>query len=352
LTDHLALIEKYNIPITKIDTRRNYWLVRTNSGEYFEEFFLGNFVGINWNDFNDPNDFLDVNKESTTARLAETYKENKQPGHTFGQIRRFFHEMRIGDIVMIPSQDSKHIGFGEITSNVEVTQMSQTEIDEGECPYLKRRSVKWIKTVARKKLDPYLYRMMHTHLTISNANDYADAIDRTMYSFYYKGDRAHLVLNVEQQKDIPLMDLLDALQAPLDLVDFVHDPENPNIVFNKRDLDAKLRVQSPGIIELVSSGHAFTLVVIIGIAVVGLVGGKLKVNVNKEKVEGELSSEGLLEKIIKMRQQKQNTIPAKAESIEELERKLLYAQKALKMETPEVINDYLEVNPAETKDDM
>ena len=344
LAQDLEMIKKYDIPIVRIDPNINYWLIRTNAGEYFEEFYLENFVGINWNNFNEANDFLDVNKEATTIRLAETYKENKQPGHTFSQIKRFFHEIKIGDIVMIPSQNSKHIGFGEVTSDVYISKLSQTETDEGECPYEKRRNIRWVKTVARNKLDPYLYKMMHTHLTISNANDYADAIDRTMYNYYYKGDKAHLVLNVKQKDDIPLMDLVSALQAPLDLVELIQNPEDPNKVYNKRDLDGKLRVQSPGIIEFVSSGGAFSLVVLAGILIVGLVGGKFKFNVTKEKAEGEISTEGLLEKIIKIRQQNidgQPKVPNK-EEITAIEDKLKDAKEKLDMETPQELNAYFE----------
>lgn len=335
---HLEFIEKYNIPIVNINPERNYWLIRTSSGDYFDEFFLGNFIGINWNEFNDPQHFTEENKERTTFRIAETYKDNKQPGHTFGQIKRFFHEIKTDDIVMIPSKDSKHIGFGIVKSDYFISKKSQTELDEGECSYEKRRHVQWIKTVDRRKLDPYLYKMMHTHLTISNANDYADAIDRTMYSYYYKGDKAHLVLNVKQEKDIPLIDLLEALQAPLEIIDLIQNPTDPERDFNKRDLDAKLRVQSPGVIELVSSGGAFLLVVALGIVIVGFVGGKIKFNATKDKVEGEMSTEGLFEKIIKIRQQ---NIDNNKQSAEELEKKLKSAQENLDMETPKVLNEFL-----------
>lgn len=137
MNNELDFIKKYNIPVVKIDPKRNYWLVRTNAGEYFEEFYLGDFIGINWNEFSDPLDFTDVHKEDTTINIADTYKENKQPGHTYSQIKRFFHEIKIGDIIMIPSKNSKHIGFGEVSSDVFISKNSQTEIDEGECTYEK-----------------------------------------------------------------------------------------------------------------------------------------------------------------------------------------------------------------------
>lgn len=336
----LEWIKENNVPIVQVDTNRNYWLVRTNSGMYFQDFLLGDYIGINWNEFNDPEEFTDKNKDRTIEKISKIYKDNKQPGHIFSHIKRFFHDMKIGDIVMIPSENSKHIAFGEIISDVYISKKTQTEIDEGDCPYEKRRNVKWLKTVHRKKLDPYLYRMMNSHLTISNADDYAAAIDRTMYSYYYKGDKAHLVLNINQQNNIALIDLLDALQAPLDLIDYIQDPTNPDIKFDKRDLDVKLRVQSPGMIEFVSIGKAFSLVVLLGIVIVGLVGGSFKFNASRERIEGEFSTEGLLEKILKFKKLDKTEVDEETvnRELNDLIEKMKSSSKKLEIKTPEELD--------------
>lgn len=339
-------LKEFNVPIVEIDVDRSYWLVRTNGGEYFEDFHLGDYIGINWNEYNDANDFSEDNKENTTLRIGQTYTDNKQPGHTFSQINRFFHELKIGDIVMIPSKDSKFIAFGEIDSDVYIEETSQTELDEGACPYNKRRKVKWIKTVARKKLDPYLYRMMNVHLTISNADDYADAIDRTIHSFYFKGDKSHLVLEVNQENDIPLMDLVDALSAPLNLVDYIQNPLQNDQSFNKRDLDAKLRVQSQGVIEFVSSGGAFLVPIIIGIVIVGIVGGKAHFKKTKETTEAGVESDGLLSKLllfIKHKDEhslKEKELDAKLLQLQDIHEKITNASEKLKIEVPEELSNY------------
>lgn len=83
-------IEEFNIPIIEIDVNRNYWLVRTNSGEYFEDFHLGNYIAINWNKFNDKSHFTTQNRTNTIQEIESAYPDNKQPGHTYGQINRFF----------------------------------------------------------------------------------------------------------------------------------------------------------------------------------------------------------------------------------------------------------------------
>lgn len=346
LIDELAFIKEFNVPIVKIDENREYWLVRTNSGEYFEDFHLGNYIGINWNEFNDSEDFTLKNKNSTTLRIEETYTDNKQPGHTFSQINRFFHELKLGDIVMIPSKDSRFIAFGEISSHVYIETKSQTELDEGACPYEKRRKVTWIKTVARKRLDPYLYRMMNVHLTISNANDYADAIDRTIHSFYYKGDKSHLVLGVNQEKDISLIDLVDALSAPLELVDYMQNPLKKDQAFHKKNLDAKLRVQSQGVIEFVSSGAAFLIPVIAGLIIVGMVGGKANYKRTKETTEAGLESDGILGKVLQFVKHKDEhglkvkELDAKLLQIKDIEKKLESSAEKLKIEVPSELSNY------------
>ncbi|MEK4715220.1 hypothetical protein [Sporosarcina sp. FSL K6-5500] len=301
----LKMIEEFQIPIVKIDPKRGYWLIRTQAGLYFDEFHLDQFIGVGWNEFNEPGHFKESNKERTMETIKDTL-EDVQAWRVFTQLKRFFHEIKVGDIVMIPSVNSTHIIFGEVMSDVYFEEITEETIEEETCPYEKRRKVKWIKSVKRKSLDPYLYRMMQSHFSISNASEYADAIDRTLHSFYYKGDQAHLILKVEQENDIPLLDLLDALQAPLALVDVINELDPGSSNFNKRDLDAKLRVQSPGMIELASAGPAFALVAILGMVIVAIVGGNLsfkKTKQNGDQTEGALQTEGLYEKLLKWRHQ-------------------------------------------------
>lgn len=342
----LKMIEEFQIPIIKIDPDRGYWLIRTKSGQYFNEFHLDGFIGVGWNEFNNPEHFTDGNKVSTTQLISDTI-EDVQSWRIFSQLQRFFHGIKVGDIVMIPSVNSTHIIFGEVTSDVYIEEISEEALEAETCPFEKRRKVKWIKSVERKLLDPYLYKMMQSHFSISKASVYADAIDRTLHSFYYKGDQAHLILKVKQENDIPLLDLLEALQAPLDLVEVINEISNDSTQFDKRDLDAKLRVQSPGMIELASAGTAFALVAILGMVIVGLVGGSLTIKKSKhdgDQTEGSLQSDGLLEKLLKWRQQTHNNeMQKKVLEVDEatfrrimpIQEQLNRAKQTLKMDLPE-----------------
>ncbi|PQD94383.1 hypothetical protein CYL18_14300 [Pradoshia eiseniae] len=286
------LIQKYNLPIVQLDNNRNYWLVRTNAGAYFEEFFTENYIAVGWDDFTNFDMFKTKKKdESITKELAEAYPK-EQPGRIYGQIHRFLYEMKIGDVVMIPSENSTLIRFGIIESEPRMRSISDTRIDEGACPYVKVRTVKWIKTVRRLELDPYLFRMMQSHQAISNANDYAHFIDRTLHSFFIKNNKAFLVLPVKKEGDIPAYDLIRFVDSIIDLIPLVNDIKGIEQEFEKEDLDLKLNVQSPGFTEFVS--NAPHLILGIGLLLIFLTGSKFK-GISSSDEEYEANFKGLFE---------------------------------------------------------
>lgn len=320
------LIKEYEIPIVQIDHNRKYWLVRTQAGEYYENFYFENFIAIGWEEFNDIERFKSTEKQIMIGEIERTYPDYKKPGLLYSQINRFLFELSLGDVVMIPSPNSNRISFGIIESDAETVEVRETDIEEGACPFSKRRKVKWLKTVNREELDPYLYKMMHTHLTISNATDYAEVIDRTLHSFYIKNGSAHLVLDVKQENDIPAVDLIDGINNILDIVPLLINPEDESVDFNKKDVDLKLRVQSPGVIELLSSNAPWCIIGV-GLVLNFVIGGGFKATFTTKTAEVEASSQGLIEKILKLREQKN------AHQLKELE--LQQTIENLKLQLPE-----------------
>ncbi|MEV2910845.1 hypothetical protein ABNF65_20085 [Paenibacillus larvae] len=308
-----SFITEYNLPVTIVPSERKYWLVRTQSGEFYEEFFHENFIAINWDEFSDIEKFKNSEKDNIILEIERYYKsyppdKQPQPGRIYGQIYRFLFELNIGDIVMIPSLNSAYISFGIITSDTYIEKVSENSQDLGLCPYKKRRKVKWLRTVQRNKLDPYLYKMMNTHHTISNADDYAHFIDRTLHSFYVKDNKAFFVVHVNQEKDIPAIDIINYVSSVLDLVPLVQNPEEPDKEFTKDQIELKMNVQSPGLIEF--SSQSVLLMIIVGGLLISLVGGKIKftrkVNGKEEQQSEtglEVESEGLFEKLIKFTKQ-------------------------------------------------
>jgi restriction system protein len=118
--------------------------------------------------------------------------------------------------------------------------------------------VEWLKTVARDSLDPYLYRVLYSHHTITNADEYSSYIDRTLHSLYTKGDRAHLVLRVNTHNAVRLKDLSLLMDG---IIDVVRECNLPKAVLEElENLEVKINVQSPGPIEYITSVGAVALI--------------------------------------------------------------------------------------------
>ncbi|OKP88387.1 hypothetical protein A3844_08440 [Paenibacillus helianthi] len=308
-------IEDYNIPVTMNHENREYWLVRTQSGEYYDEFFHDEYIGIGWNEFSDINRFYSVDRETILQEIETVYSKDgeisksPQPGRIYSSIIRFLFQIRIGDVVIIPSLNSSHLSFGIVTGEPYTFEPQEVDIEFGACPFYKRRSVTWIETVSRNSLDPYLYRMMQTHQAISRATNYADKIDRSMYSFYLKGTTAHLAINIMQENKIPAYDLISYVDSVLNIIPHIENVEDSDLTYSKKDVDIKLNVQSQGIMEFFSSNMPY-LVLVLEVVVVGFMGGKVKfkrTNKSGEKDisnEFELQSDGYMEKRRKLLKQR------------------------------------------------
>ena len=165
-----------------IDTKRRYWFVRTESGKYYDEFILDEFIAIGWNEIPCVSE---TNKEEDVVQLIKKYyPEVAQPTRPINQIRRFCEEMKHGDIVIIPKKGAAVLAFGIITSDVIVRELTEDELLDDSCPYIRSRSVNWIKGIPKYRIDPQLYQFLRNQHAISVADAYAPFIDRIMNSFY------------------------------------------------------------------------------------------------------------------------------------------------------------------------
>ena len=102
-----------------IDSNREYWFVRTDGGKHFKTFYENGFIAIGWNEIT-LEDIKNVTPggNSIKNKLAKVYnKDITQTKHKrdvtsyFNKIMRF-HQLRMGDVVMIPSFGSSHLAFG------------------------------------------------------------------------------------------------------------------------------------------------------------------------------------------------------------------------------------------------
>lgn len=287
-----------SIGIDVISPDRHYWFVRTDGGEYFDDFFLGNYVGIQWNE-------IQVRLGATLDELEDVvrdrYPDEPRPGYVAGQIFKFAFEFKAGDIVLIPSKNSKYIAFGEILDDLMYIEDESTETtpdifaDTDEISrliYKKRRRVRWIKTVQRDKLDPYLKTFIYAHNTIVDLNPYALFIDRSLSDFYVKGDSCFFSFRVNRKENIPYGKMLQFLLANQKIADHINTyfktftTQYGEISLN--DFSIKINVQSEGPIQLVGP---MKKALAFGLITVSLLGGKVDLSLLGQ--EFSLESDGI-----------------------------------------------------------
>lgn len=277
------IIQKEVLVIPYVPPERNYWLVRTQGGKYYNSFHLNNYIAIAWNEIGVniiemTSEDKPLTKEQVFEAYGNIYKNNEKKLKYYSRsasritntINRFTHEIKKGDIVIIPSTDSSEVSFGEVLedniyfeSNFPTTQPKE-RADEKFCPFIKRKKVNWLKTVRRSELDPKLYALFHSQHTISSADKdlYGNYIDRTIDSIYIKGETAHLVLEVKQKKDINALVFANLIKDSVVSVDALKDISLKNQVSGK-NIKIKANVQSPGPIEFFGPIYEILLLTVI-----------------------------------------------------------------------------------------
>lgn len=283
-----------NFLVPYISASRNYWLVRTEGGTYYNSFRANGYVGISWNDLDF--DFFNQNvyQQSKSIITGEDVKNlyeqkffdneerleyySKNATRISTMINRFAFGMKKGDIVLIPSSSSKTISFGEVLDddiyfegNLPVNP-PQDDKESTYCPFVKRKSVRWLKDVKKHELDSNLYTLLYSQHTVNliNSKKYGHYIDRTLDSIYIKGNKAHLVLNVKQTDDINALSFADIIKDSIKIVN-EFNYEYPNVKsINGNKIKIKANVQSPGPMELFGSVKEVLLLTSIVIDIFGI----------------------------------------------------------------------------------
>jgi restriction system protein len=325
--DLLKEIEEIVSKLHVIPSTKQYWLIRTQSGLYYDSFRKNGFVAIGHDDITlydlntakkkFPADGKKLQRE--IRDIAARKYEDGNEGLIAGQVYRFIFELTKGDIVIIPSENSDVISFGVVTSDI-IPELSARDIEETDCPFRKRKSVEWVHDIYKSKLDPYMFKMFQAHQAINNVSAYKDVIERTIGNFFVREDEASLVLMVEKETDISAKSLFD-------LGHYLLEYSNQFIINNELPLsidsiDVKINVNSIGKIQLSSKDkRTIWLVALLGIVVVG---GGLKIDTAGFKMD--LSTNGLIQKAIDYQNNSQDR---------EIRQKLVDSMDSLKVQPPQ-----------------
>lgn len=138
------------------------------SGDADTLFLKKQCVAVGWAKMGDLSS-LKPDREAFKNRVAEAYPE-KKPGaipNNAGQLFRFVHEMKPGDIVVYPSKRDRQIHLGRIVGGY--THDPQTEPG-----YPHRRSVEWLRHVPRTRFSQGALYEIGSALSLFVVRNYAE----------------------------------------------------------------------------------------------------------------------------------------------------------------------------------
>lgn len=262
--------------IPTINSSSDYWLVRSNSGEFFTDFNINSYIGIAWNEIS-LDDIKSAKNDSETLKNTLRKKLKTDNDHEIseqsygsiaGQLLRFVNKIKVNDIVVVPSERSERFIVGKVISEPyeenNISNENETE-DYHKSNYKKRIQVRWINRFNRSDADSALYKMIYTHNTLSNINEYKAFINRALYRYYIEDDKLYISFKVTESDNI----------SSESLGQFIYQYSLLNrMLFPDNKLDVKTNVQSPGDIEFIShivkdGLYLFGLISAGGIALMG-----------------------------------------------------------------------------------
>ena len=150
-------------------TDTNFWGIHAGKTGDADTLFLKNHcVAVGWIKMGDLG-ALKSEREAFKARVAEVYPDAK-PGaipNNAGQLFRFVHEMKSGDIVVYPSKRDRQVHLGRVEGNY-------TYDPKTEPGYPHRRPVKWLRSVPRTHFSQGALYEIGSAMSLFLVKNYAD----------------------------------------------------------------------------------------------------------------------------------------------------------------------------------
>lgn len=290
--------------LSVINNKRNYWFIRTQGGDFYKTFLENSYVAIGYDSINLSLIKNAANDKSGKKYLAEIIKkqfpDESKPGYIGNQLIDFSYNIKKGDVIIIPSESSSKISIGEVLE----TPIYELKNSLGayDCPYLKRKKIKWLKqNLTFNHIDSKLFSIKYSQRTITKIQEeFYPYIDRIISPIYIKNDNAHLAINVERKEDFPAYDVFKTWTELLDLTEEFGNEEK--IVINKKDINLKINVQSPGTIEFIT--YSIIGIIVLATLVTALIGAEYESNSRPFRFK--FKSDGLIKKVSDFLDKKKN----------------------------------------------
>lgn len=131
-------------------------------------FLKKNQVALSWNAMSDLGS-LPADRDAIKAQLIQAYPDKKERYYWIaaGQLFRFAHEMRQGDLIIYPSKRDKRVHIGEINGAYQY-------MTKGADSFPHRRAVKWLKDFPRTKFTQGALYEIGSAMSFFQVKNYAD----------------------------------------------------------------------------------------------------------------------------------------------------------------------------------
>lgn len=138
------------------------------TGDADSLFLKRNYIAIGWRAAGDLSQ-IKPDREAFKGKVAEAYPHYK-PGAvpvSAGQLYRFTHEMKPGDLVVYPSKNDRHIHIGQVNGEYKYGP----KIEEG---YPNLRPVKWLRSFPRTHFTQGALYEIGSAMSLFQVKNYAD----------------------------------------------------------------------------------------------------------------------------------------------------------------------------------
>lgn len=241
----------------------NYWLIRPGINNIcFEQFKRDSVVAIGWDRIGNINSDTIVELEKIKYIVAHEYEDllqekmgtrerRRKISDIASKIYRFLYEIKIGDIVICPGNDS--VLIGKIQGKVYISDgkykvSDSKDNDEYIGNLNKVRNVEWINEIKRENLEPNIkleLRVVHG-LSQINRMQVISEINRAIYSFYTYNNETHSIYRIKNQEDIEFVKYAKFIEC----INAVYERIGETDQISEHNLYIKSNINSPGPIDI------------------------------------------------------------------------------------------------------
>lgn len=257
-----------------VDSKRNYWFMRTYGGETYSDFLRNNYIGIGFNSvplkyINDTKSRKDVEAFKRLKEYIEIKEDVISSTATkyTNQLLQFHHNMKDGDIVIIPNKNSDYYSIGIIQGESWVMEGDNRTFQHKD-KFIKfpekRRNVEWVKTVEKHDIKNDIGGSLNIRQTISKVNHVSEKIEGFISSVFIKEKQMYLVIKIDQDEDINAFALNDFLSTT---IYFYKEFCKENGIEENEDLFIKIKLQSRGklVLKAAAYGAVFSVMVMMAL---------------------------------------------------------------------------------------